>query len=174
MLPEYQFAGQDMNLGKGAALRLGVQQAVADYYIYTDVDLPYTAGSMQAILEQITNGKKDIIIGSRNEQYYRNVNRFRAGLSKLLRFFIRKLLRIPFDDTQCGLKAFNNTGKEIFLSTTVNRYLFDMEFVMLASKNKNIRLDAVPVELRQGVTLSKIPFKIFIQEVKNFIYLLLK
>ncbi len=163
-----------VNCGKGAALRAGVKATEADYYIYTDVDFPYTAQSMLLVSDAVVHNGYDIAIGNRSYQYYVKVNSFRANLSKLLRFFIRKLLRIPFDDTQCGLKAFNHRGREIFLSTTINRYLFDMEFVIRASKDKTIQLKAVPAELRDGIHLSRLPLRILLQELQNFIYLLRK
>lgn len=161
------------NKGKGNALRLGVSKMEADFYMLTDIDFPYTTESMKNIYIKGMEGF-DIVMGTRDNNYYSNVSWFRAKLSKLLRFFIRNMLKIPFDDTQCGLKGFNNKGKEFFLQTTIDRYLFDLEFTILSVRNKQISLSPVPVKLREGIHLSKIPMKILLQEAGNFISLLFR
>lgn len=162
-----------VNEGKGAALRTGLSAIEADYYAFTDVDFPYTTNSAAAIISCIQSSAADLAIGNRDEQYYRQINHFRAVLSKLVRFFIRHLMRIPFDDTQCGLKAFNQKGKQLFLTTSVKTYLFDMEFVLLAVRAK-AHVQTVPVELRNDIHLSHMPVKILIQELKNFLTLLFR
>ncbi|MBI2730161.1 MAG: glycosyltransferase family 2 protein [Sphingobacteriales bacterium] len=162
-----------VNKGKGNALRTGVAATVAGFYILTDIDFPYTNESMLAVYEGEKKGA-DVAMGTRDHLYYKNVSWYRAALSKMLRFFIRNLLKIPFDDTQCGLKGFNEKGKAVFLQTTINRYLFDLEFTMLAARNKNIKLVPLPVELRAGIRLSKMPLKILLQEAVNFIKLLFR
>lgn len=161
------------NEGKGAALRTGVQTIDADYYAFTDVDFPYTTNSAAAVINCIQSSSVDLAIGNRDEQYYQQINQFRAVLSKLVRFFIRHLMRMPFDDTQCGLKAFNKKGKELFLATTIKTYLFDMEFVLLAVRAKAV-VQTVPVELRNDIHLSRMPVKILVQELKNFLKLLFR
>jgi glycosyltransferase involved in cell wall biosynthesis len=159
------------NKGKGYALRHGVNITEADYFILTDIDLPYTAESMLAVFNSMNKGA-GIAIGTRDNKYYNHVSWYRAGLSKMLRFFIRNFLKVPFDDTQCGLKGFTDNGKAVFLSTKINRYLFDLEFIILAVRNKKVSIEAVPVLLRPGIHLSKMPVKILIQEMGNFLKLL--
>ncbi|MBI1780126.1 MAG: glycosyltransferase family 2 protein [Sphingobacteriales bacterium] len=171
-LPQINFIENEINHGKGYALRCGVTKTEADIYVLTDIDLPYTCGSMKKLIDELSAGA-DIVIGNRDSSYYQKVSGFRSLLSKSLRFFIRNTLKIPFDDTQCGLKGFNRKGKEIFIKTTINRYLFDMEFIMKAVRNKTIQIKAVPVYLRPGIHLSKMPFKILLHESGNFIKLLI-
>lgn len=163
----------DVNEGKGAALRKGLAVLDADYYAFTDVDFPYKTDSAVAVMKRMQLPGADIVIGNRNQQYYEQISNFRAALSKLVRFFIRHLMRIPFDDTQCGLKAFNRNGKQLFLTTTINTYLFDMEFVLLAVRVK-ANVQTVPVELRNDIRLSRMPVKILLQELKNFLKLLFR
>lgn len=163
----------DVNEGKGAALRKGLLTVEADYYAFTDVDFPYTSQSAVNVINCIQTSTADIAIGNRDQQYYKQINHFRAVLSKLVRFFIRHLMRIPFDDTQCGLKAFNKKGKQLFLSTIINTYLFDMEFVLLSVRAK-ANVQTVPVELRNDIRLSRMPAKVLINELKNFLKLLFR
>jgi hypothetical protein len=100
-----------------------------------------------------------------------NMPKARVYISKTLRFFIRKFLSIPTDDTQCGLKGFNTKGKEVFLQTKINRYLFDLEFVFLSAR-QSLSIAQVPVELKSGIVLSKMRGFILLGEGINFLRIL--
>ena len=89
--------------------------------------------------------------------------------SRLLRNFNAKLLRLKVDDTQAGLKGFRKNIKDIFLSTTIDRYLFDLEFIYLISAKKEIKVVGYPIALRPGITFSKMNRKILFQEARNFL-----
>ncbi len=161
------------NKGKGFALRYGVNKAKGEFIIYTDVDFPYTHGSFLKIYSVLKSESVDVAIGVRGEEYYTHLSKTRVRISKLLRWFIKKNLRTPTDDTQCGLKGFNQRGKEVFLKTATNRYLFDLEFIFLAAKNK-LNIKTVEVELRADVQLSTISSKILLQELGNFLKIFVK
>lgn len=163
------FIQRDVNYGKGFTLREGVQQALADKIIYTDIDFPYTHNSFLAIYNALKQA--DVAIGVRSEAYYANMPKARVYISKTLRFFIRKFLSIPTDDTQCGLKGFNIKGKYVFLQTKINRYLFDLEFVFLSARTQ-LSIAQVPVELKSGIVLSKMRGFILLGEGMNFLRIL--
>lgn len=158
------------NMGKGYALREGVKLAKGNLIIYTDIDFPYTQQSFEAILAALKQGS-DVAIGIRGPEYYTHLPKARIYISKFLRFLIRTMLRIPTDDTQCGLKGFNQKGKEVFLQTTINRYLFDLEFVFLSARNK-LAIKTVEVELREGIQLSTMRIGVLLQEGGNFLSVL--
>ncbi len=163
------------NRGKGYALRQGVAQTKADYVLYTDIDFPFTNQSTYELIDVLVKGKHDIVAGSRNQNYYqKNISGFRKILSKAFRYFLEKTLKMPVSDTQCGLKGFNDVGKKIFLSTTINRYLFDFEFIYKATKDKSTSIGTVDVELKDNVVLSKMRLKILIQETLNLFLVLVK
>lgn len=159
------------NRGKGFALRKGVQSTTADLYLVTDFDFPYTLDSMRRIVETLID-KGGVAAGNRDTAYYAHVPLFRRLLSRFLRWMLRNLLRQPIGDSQCGLKGFDNAGKAIFLQTTIDRFLFDLEFLMQA--NGKVPVTPVPVELRQGVVFSKVGWKILATEGRNFLKLLFR
>lgn len=163
------FVQRDINYGKGFTLREGVRLAIGDRVIYTDIDFPYTHNSFLAVYNALK--KADVAIGVRSEAYYANMPKARVYISKTLRFFIRKFLSIPTDDTQCGLKGFNAKGKEVFLQTKINRYLFDLEFVFLSAR-QSLSIAQVPVELKSGIVLSKMRGFILLGEGINFLRIL--
>lgn len=159
------------NRGKGYALRQGVAASDADLVLVTDADFPYTFVSMRRIVATLIE-KGGIAAGRRDPDYYQKVPLFRRLLSKFLRWMLRNILRQPIDDSQCGLKGFDHAGKSVFLTTTIDRFLFDLEFLMLA--RGKVTVTPVAVELREGVVFSKVGWKILATEGRNFLTLLLK
>ena len=173
VIADLKVISYDTNRGKGYALRQGVIEAKHDIIIYTDIDFPYTHQSFLNILKELQSNNCDVAIGIRSEEYYTHLPKMRVKISKLLRFMIRKFLRIPTDDTQCGLKGFNQKGKEVFLRTSIDRYLFDLEFIFLAARKK-VALKTVVVELRPGIELSYMRWGILMQEFGNFLKIFVK
>ncbi len=162
------------NKGKGEALRTGVRASAGDLVIYTDIDFPYTIESMSGIIESLILEKKDVVIGVKDQSYYDHVPTLRRFISRVFRYCVRICLRIPTDDTQCGLKGFDQKGKNVFLKTTIDRYLFDLEFIFLASRDRNISIKTQEIKLREDVQFRKMNFGIIRNEAWNFLKILIR
>ncbi len=162
------------NRGKGYALRQGIKIAKGDLIIYTDIDFPYTIESICNIHKGLTDDQYDVGIGVKNEVYYAKVPAIRKFISSFLRALIRIFLSMPITDTQCGLKGFKKEIAPIFLNTTIDRYLFDLEFVRMCFKAKTCRVKAIPVQLNENVTFRKMNYRILFPEMVNFIKLLFR
>ncbi len=167
-IPDIQWISYKDNKGKGYALREGVKKTSGDYILYTDIDWPYTEESMLGLIK-ILDKKTDAVIGIRDAEYYAHLPLSRRRISKLLRKINANFLRLKVDDTQAGLKGFSKKVKPIFLATTINRYLFDLEFIFLLSSKKNaVNVQGIPITLRPGITFSQMNRKILLQEARNF------
>lgn len=169
LIQRVQIVDYGENRGKGYALRQGVSASSADCYLVTDADFPYTLESMRRVAETALK-QGGIAAGNRDTRYYAHVPFFRRLLSKGLRWMLRHFLRQPISDSQCGLKAFDAQGKKVFLETGIDRFLFDLEFLMLA--HGRVAVQPVPVELREGVVFSKVGKKVLMTEARNFLKLL--
>jgi len=159
------------NHGKGYALRKGVEALKGDYFIYTDIDFPYTIESIITIYNRLIEGA-DVVIGIREPSYYKKVPMRRAIISKGVKKLIKYLLKTDITDTQCGLKGFNEKGKQVFLRTTINRFLFDMQFVQIASHEPSLNLKLQTVYTREGVLFSHMNAKVLLGESFNFLKLI--
>lgn len=159
------------NHGKGYAVRTGVKNSEADLQIYTDIDVPYVEESIKEFYQILNNDEADVVVTSRGNTYYDSLSGFRRILSKSLRWLNGFLFGLKIKDTQGGLKGFNANGKTVFLETTVNRYLFDLEFIQKASK-ENLRLKALDVKLKPDIILPSPSPMILLKELHNFISLL--
>lgn len=172
-IPGIQWISYPVNKGKGYAIRKGVEKSTGDIIIYTDIDLPYTNESICSVYIALANNTTDIAIGVKDEAYYVNVSFSRRFISRCLRWMIRNFLAIPITDTQCGLKGFRKKVAPVFLSTQINRYLFDIEFIR-ESYRKGYTLKAIPISLKSGVQFTRVNYKILVPELLNFIRLMFK
>lgn len=164
----------EKNRGKGYALRQGVSVADAEFIVYTDIDFPFTNKSTADLVQELITGSVDVVAGYRDRSYYqKKMSGFRKLLSKAFRFFIKDVLNMKLSDTQCGLKGFNKKGREKFLQTRIDRYLFDFEFIYLCGKDSALSMKPQPVRLKDSVVFSKMKLKVLIQESMNLLSVLL-
>lgn len=82
---------QPTNMGKGAALRLGIQESTGDYIVVYDADLEYDPRDWPALLRPALEGEAQAVYGSRFTGERRNMmfwhwvgNRFLSLVTNIL------------------------------------------------------------------------------------------
>ena len=158
LIPDVCVVDYKPNRGKGYALREAVKRCTSPYIIYTDYDFPYTNDSFGRMVEALLGGA-DVVVATRGKSYQDNLPPFRQMLSKLSHICNTWVLRIKIKDTQGGMKGFSQAGQAIFLTTRINSFLFDTEFIYKASR-------------RKGLAVSDMGFKVLRREALNFLSIL--
>jgi len=96
-----------LNLGKGAALRRGFQEASAPFVIIQDADLEFDPAIYATLLEPLVAGDADMVIGSRFTSMPHRVLRFRHAVgNKVLTLLSNCLTNLNLSDVMSGAKAF--------------------------------------------------------------------
>jgi glycosyltransferase involved in cell wall biosynthesis len=168
-IPHFHFIDLPKNLGKGGALRAAIKQTTSEIIIYTDADYPYKLENALEMYRKLDEEDVDIVVGVRDEHYYDQLPIARKIFSlslKVMNYLFFPRLKVK--DTQSGLKGFNQKGKIIFLKTQISAFLFDMEFLVMASNQKDIRMDWIYVQVREGIQFSSMKFKTILTELFNF------
>jgi glycosyltransferase involved in cell wall biosynthesis len=164
--PNIKFISYNGNMGKGFALRTGVAAASAPHIITTDLDFPYQIEDLKKVFLLLKAGE-DIVVGRRNPTYYASIPFRRKVISKACNALNRYVLKLPFADAQSGLKGFNKAGRNLFLRTTIDRFLVDTEFLVLAHRLQ-YPIKVVDINLKSGIRFSSMGWKILATEGKNF------
>jgi dolichyl-phosphate beta-glucosyltransferase len=140
------------NRGKGHAVRRGVLAASGERIVFTDADLAYPPSQIDALLVALDAGA-DVAIADRtsaDSRFTLSPGFFgylftRHLSSRLFNRINRILLRIPYRDTQAGLKAFRGeVGRSLFARVTLEGFAFDVELLTLAHR-EGLRVVEVPV-----------------------------
>ncbi len=161
-----------INKGKGAALKTGAGTVEASWYMFTDVDFPYSLESMVNVWQHLSS-QSGIVTGYREQTYYADVSPFRTVVSRTLRALNRLILRLPVNDTQCGLKGFDRQTRDVLLTCKTDRFLIDLE-LLLAVTAKKISIHSVFVQLRSEISFTQFRSSVLLREVFSFFRLLWK
>lgn len=134
----------ERNLGKGAAVRTGIQNASGDVLLIQDADLEYDPRDYSSLLQPIEEGLADVVYGSRFLGAARRPVMFWHMLAnKLLTLLTNVLYDTILTDMETGYKVFK---KEIVedLKLRANRFDFEPEFSAKILKRK-VRVFEVPI-----------------------------
>lgn len=163
----------DIHLGKGYAVKLGMLRAQAPICIFMDADLSTPLSEVISFLSYFADHPEtDVLIGSRDldrSKVIKKQSLLRRNMGRSFNRFVQFFAIKGITDTQCGFKAFRAKAKnEIFSRQKTNGFAFDVELLLLA-QHMNFKIDVLPVRWINS-PLSKV--RIWIDPLKMFLELL--
>jgi dolichyl-phosphate beta-glucosyltransferase len=145
-MPELRLLSNGENRGKGYSVRAGMLAARGEIALFTDADLSAPIEEAGKLLDGLASA--DVAIGSRALdrrviQVHQSRARELAGI--LFNRMVRLATGLPFEDTQCGFKAFRmDRARIIFEQQTIVDFGFDPEILFLAQRH-GLRIIEIPV-----------------------------
>jgi len=146
-LPSLRVVSNGRNRGKGFSVRHGMLEARGRLALFTDADLSAPIEEWPKLRHAIEAGY-DGAIGSRAVDrsliaVHQSSLRELAGI--IFNRFVRLFTGLPFQDTQCGFKAFvREPARIVFEQQRIERFGFDPEILFLA-KRHGLKIAEVPV-----------------------------
>ena len=158
--------------GKGRAVKVGLENAKYNNVLISDADFSV---AIEEVEKFILNNKflSPLIIGTRRDFSSENINSplRRKFFGGIYIFFVQKLFRFKFTDTQCGFKYINLIEFRQSKNLTTYGFSFDLELILLAIQN-NIKITEVPVKYihnnNSSVNLFKDSLSMFISALKLY------
>lgn len=162
------------NFGKGYCIKKGIKESLnCKKIMFIDADLPYLK-YFELFLNKLLKKDIDFLFCERRGKVNNSSKLisirsfFSATINKIIRFFFS----IKTQDTQAGLKGFNNKAASKFQNIKTNGFLFDVE-LFLISKKFNFKIDKIIVSSNSEDYSSEIMYKlaIYLKVIKDLLYI---
>lgn len=142
--PKIKVIHHPKNLGKGSAIRTGLEKAGGDIIAIQDADLEYDPEELPRLVRPILNERKDVVYGSRFLGKIEGMSLLHHLGNRFLTFVTRLLYGCSITDMETGYKIFR---KKV------------IDNIELKAKNFEIEPEITAKILKQGHEIHEIPIK---------------
>jgi glycosyltransferase involved in cell wall biosynthesis len=138
-----------MNIGKGFALSLGVDQSTGSLVTFIDADMELDPANIKGFIELMQTSGYDAVIGSKRHPLS-NVAypKFRRIQSAAYQLLVRLLFNLNVRDTQTGLKLFRRQVlADVVPLLAIKKFAFDLELLVVARQLGHRSVCEAPISL---------------------------
>ena len=139
------------NVGKGEALKQGLQNAKGNYTLLIDGDLDLSPELVVSFFDIMRREKADIVIGSKmHPESVIDYPLKRRIASRVYYTIVKILIGLPVRDTQTGLKLYKTEAlRHAFERMLCKRFAFDIEVLAIAH-SEGYKIAEAPITMSFG------------------------
>lgn len=168
---------KNQHQGKAATVITGMLSGRGEIILFTDMDQATPLNQIEKFIPFFEQGF-DIVIGSRHGR--RGAPLIRKLMATGFVFLRTIFLRLPFDDTQAGFKAFTHKaaqdvfqnliifGRSNLIKQAAVKAGFDLEFLYVARK-RGYKIKEVPVDWHYQGTMRVNPIRDSLESLKDIL-----
>jgi glycosyltransferase involved in cell wall biosynthesis len=148
----------ERNLGKGAAVKTGIEHSTGDLILIQDADMEYFPEDIPSLVSPILQDEADFVLGSRIRGTHQGMSLSHLVGNLLLSLAATVLLAKPITDLMTGYKVFKRKVLEGF---AISSTAFEVDAELVANAvEEGYRLREVPIRYQYRRTgVSKIGWK---------------
>ncbi|MBI5322704.1 glycosyltransferase [Bradyrhizobium sp.] len=164
-----------VNLGKGAALKTGMNYALSKFgrditVLTLDADGQHLVKDLEAVAQTAAHHSSALILGVRDLGYHRTPLRSFVG-NKFTKVVVHALVGLRVSDTQTGLRAMPGSFAEKLLHLVSNGYEFELEMLVIA-RHMRIQIIEQKIETVYSAGNKTSHFRPLIDSVRIYVVLL--
>ncbi|HEX8373366.1 MAG TPA: dolichyl-phosphate beta-glucosyltransferase [Chthoniobacterales bacterium] len=153
--PQFVVLANDVQRGKGYAVKRGMLAARGELVFFMDADLSVPLPAVEMFVAEFqAQPEVDILVGNRQHaesDIVKDQGWLRRSMGQTFNHLVRLMSRIPLRDTQCGFKAFRReVARDLFSAQTIDGFAFDVEILLLA-KRRRYKMADLPVEWHNSI-----------------------
>jgi glycosyltransferase involved in cell wall biosynthesis len=129
--PLVKYLRHERNMGKGAAVRTGIQNSRGKVVVIQDADLEYAPDCIPSLVKPISDGSTDIVYGSRFKNRPEGMSFSHFIGNSMLNLVARFMYNVEITDIMTGQKAFRRSVLDS-VELTENGFAVEIEITCLS------------------------------------------